>query len=125
MKIKQFSAAFAVAFGAALVSGCGNSGPDLNGAWVTASMRDAMECQMGRVMVINEDKIVFGIAGRVMKEFGNLETQEQEDGTVVLKSDAAKFEIRPGEEPGQMTLLSGPVVAEHHTTRLPKELARC
>ena len=97
----------------------------MEGTWVTASMRDAMECQMGRVMVINGGKIDFGIAGRVVKSFEGLETEVNEDGTVVMRSDTATFEFSPGESPDQMTLLSGPMVVEHHTSRTPKDLARC
>jgi len=97
----------------------------MDGAWVAASMRDGMECQMGRVMVINGDKIDFGIAGRVVRSFEGLETEVNDDGLIVMRSSEATFEFEPGESSDQMTLLSGPVVAEHHTSRLPKDLARC
>lgn len=124
-KISHLAAATSIAFGLSILSGCGSIGPDMDGAWVTESMRDAMECQMGRVMVINGDKIVFGIAGQIVRSFEGLETKVNEDDVVVMHSDKATFEFELGESPDQMTLLSGPMVAEHHTSRMPKDLARC
>lgn len=123
--MKKFSYLVVVTSALPILSGCGITGPDMDGSWVTESMRDVMECQMGRVMVINGDKIDFGIGGRVVRSFEGLQTEVKEDGVVVMHSDTATFEFEPGASSDQMTLLSGPMVAEHHTSRMPKGLARC
>lgn len=97
----------------------------MDGMWVTASMNDAMECSMGRIMVIDGDRIDFAIGGQIMSSFEGLQTSVGENGHVMMTSDDATFEFEPGDAPGQMTILQGPWVMEHHTTRLPKELGRC
>ena len=110
---------------AAALAGCGVAGPDLDGDWVTASMNDQMECSMGRVMRISGDRIDFAIAGQIMATYEGLETSAGENGTILMASDSATFEFRPGANPDVMTIIAGPMVMEHHTSRLPKELGRC
>ncbi|KPP82205.1 MAG: hypothetical protein HLUCCA04_05595 [Oceanicaulis sp. HLUCCA04] len=97
----------------------------MDGAWVSESMRDPFECQSGRVMVINGGTIQFGIAGRVVRSFEGLETEVGDDGMIVMRSAEATFQFAPGESPDEVTLLSGPIVVEHHTSRTPAALARC
>ncbi|MEL1251278.1 hypothetical protein [Aurantiacibacter gilvus] len=114
-----------VALASLALSACGATGSDMDGAWVTASMNDAMECSMGRVMVIDGDRIDFGIAGQVVQSFEGLQTEAAENGNVVMRSDSATFEFRPGATPDEMTIVAGPMVFEHHTSRLPMDLGRC
>jgi len=114
-----------VAAAVAGLSGCSNAGPNMDGAWVSESMRDPFECQSGRVMVINGGTIQFGIAGRVVRSFEGLETEVGDDGMIVMRSAEATFQFAPGESPDEVTLLSGPIVVEHHTSRTPAALARC
>lgn len=125
MHKRIFGAAISVSVLAAALASCGNPASELEGKWVSASMRDALGCGMGRAIIIDGDRVLFGVGGYLMKEFDNLEGEVLDNGHVVLKSDTAKFEIAPGEEDGQMTLITGPFVPEHFTTRLPQKLARC
>lgn len=101
------------------------AGPDIDGHWVNDGFVDQFECSMGRVMAISGDRIDFAIAGQVMASFEGLETSTAENGHIMMTSDTATFEFAPGENPGEMTMLQGPWVMEHHTTRLPSDLGRC
>lgn len=125
MKSGSLGVAGLVMAAAVALSGCGDAVPNMDGVWVSASMRDPFECRSGRVMVVNDGTIRFGIAGRVVRSFEGLETEVGDDGSIVMRSDEAVFQFAPGEAPDEVTLLSGPVVVEHHTSRTPAALARC
>lgn len=87
-------------------------------------MKDGMECQFGRAMVISGDTITFGVANQAGPKFEGLETEVADNGNIIMKSDSFAFEFSPGEEDGQITMVSAPFVREH-TDRLPREMARC
>ena len=107
------------------LAGCGPSGKQVEGRWISGLMGDYFDCQGNlATMVVDRDRIVLYLAGQVAHSFDGLETRVAGNGDVEKSSGSTRFVFSELED-DRMVMKQGPTVQRTLLNNYPVTLRRC
>ena len=107
------------------LAGCGPSGKQVEGRWISGLMGDYFDCQGNlATMVVDRDRIVLYLAGQVAHSFDGLETRVAGNGDVEKFSASARFVFSEIKD-DRVVMKHGPTVQRTLLNNYPVTLRRC